>query len=1410
MIRRIPTAIAIALLGFVIHAQTMIGESARMTIDATVGDLRVDPTWYTDSEISVRISTGWAFAEHGILTVNGKERKVLESGEEVDFFLPCKANVAEVFVCEWRAGSLVYTRTIRVPGARKTSESGGILLDTRTGMRIVSDGGESLRYDAGWAADGAHVRIEDNGECVTEGVKGSYLWTPLPSCVSRHQLMLTVEDDSGQTVGTETALFDGTIPTLEHSGIVTKPAVEPTSATPGMTEEIRCFRCGELIQAAEAIPALGYIRNVTARQLWPHKKVEVCYEIAEDIGEVADENAALVLTCGEGAVAPELTFTSDSSYPWTTDSGTHKGSGPSHKSGGYNVNNAKSTMCCTVSGATQVSFCWKVSSESSYDKLHFYVDGTEKATAISGNVDWTLVTVALNSSSSHTLKWSYEKDGSQHSGSDCGWVDCIDVKYANTAVAAKTVLGDARCVPGLHRVVWDMEADGAEVKENQAIFCVKVAAVNEEPPPVRSSFYMSAGSNIVFTVSGAGTLTFEARGASDGFFFCIDEGSGNYVRNGVFTEYSRTITGMGDHSIIWGTYADGYGGTHAWGEVKNLCWNGVPIALAQNNPIVLEETIVCGLSRPAHVDTSSSCADGMTVSGTMTLGYSPVDALEVELQVDGTAVLSSAESGEYVWQPQALGTHTLKHIAENRTWTRKVNVTELAFATPPAPNPPTAADANIKITQTSHAFTTAAGTFAIPVQGVGGYTGTYTVSVSDSSWITINSAEANWKAGRPLVYGVTANNGVEERVGYVYVSGHVHTITQAGVGAELGAYAADVGTDGGTVEVTALAAAGVTWHARPNVDWLSVSPTSGTGEGTVTVTVAPWNDVSTRSGTVTIAGKTFTVNQTGRRMRLNKAAADVDWQANVVDVTVTALDDTEWSIGELPSWASVVGTGGATGGGQLALAVNENPSYVARSGVVKVGTETLAISQGGRPTAALSFAITPEETTASVKGANGLVAVTATPDLPWKVTSGSKWLIIAENGDAGTGNGQVSYVASPNLKMKERTGTIVVTPDDESGLQAKTLTVFQPAAEAQVSIDAYVCKSNDEAFDVDVSVDDGVVWEIVNTAPWVSVDGSLERIGSGRVRIMVDVNPTCDFRQTVVAIAGHTIRISQSGGAIEIAPASITITKGGGDGTLVVRAPPNVTWKVAVSDWSWISIWGDDDCSYDDDGDIIDRGDGNVYYYVAECMDSAMPRIGWIRIGDKVVCIVQGAGNQGVPYVAGDASASISGDAETGYVIKPSEGKTAVEVTIPSGIDAGRVTVEVSPKVANVKPNGAKVKIVSGGADITEFLNVPAADGNGVVDLTKATVKEAIVKEAMDIEKGAVIDLCGGSQGAASPTITTAPTRVGLFYQFREGETLDGMKDGDSKVGDGEAWTPNITVKGGNSAFYSIGVGKGE
>ena len=173
------------------------------------------------------------------------------------------------------------------------------------------------------------------------------------------------------------------------------------------------------------------------------------------------------------------------------------------------------------------------------------------------------------------------------------------------------------------------------------------------------------------------------------------------------------------------------------------------------------------------------------------------------------------------------------------------------------------------------------------------------------------------------------------------------------------------------------------------------------------------------------------------------------------------------------------------------------------------------------------------------------------------------------------------------------------------------------------------------------------------------------------------------------------------------------------------------------------------------------------------------------------------------PAIEGDEGATVEGDAEIGYAIKPSEGKKDVVVMIPDGVDASKVTVEVSSAVESVKANGATVKVVANGSDITTHLDIPAAV-DGVIDMTKAIVKEEVVKETLDTAKGAEINIAD----PASPQLITAETKPGLTYTLREGTTLEGMTDGDSKVGDGAKWTPNITVKGGTSGFYSIKVEK--
>lgn len=84
----------------------------------------------------------------------------------------------------------------------------------------------------------------------------------------------------------------------------------------------------------------------------------------------------------------------------------------------------QSTLEITLDTQFQnISFYRKVSSEGNYDYLRFYVDGTEKANW-SGTQDWAQQTYVITPGQ-HTFKWSYTKDGSVSSGSDCVWIDNI-------------------------------------------------------------------------------------------------------------------------------------------------------------------------------------------------------------------------------------------------------------------------------------------------------------------------------------------------------------------------------------------------------------------------------------------------------------------------------------------------------------------------------------------------------------------------------------------------------------------------------------------------------------------------------------------------------------------------------------------------------------------------------------------------------------------------------------------------------------------------------------------------------------------------------------------------------------------------------------------------------------------------
>jgi glucose/arabinose dehydrogenase len=75
---------------------------------------------------------------------------------------------------------------------------------------------------------------------------------------------------------------------------------------------------------------------------------------------------------------------------------------------------------------------------------------------------------------------------------------------------------------------------------------------------------------------------------------------------------------------------------------------------------------------------------------------------------------------------------------------------------------------------------------------------------------------------------------------------------------------ATFGVGGGTGSVAVTAGSGCPWTASSNVAWIAITDgSSGSGNGTVAYSVGPQTEHRRkRSGTMTIAGQTFTVNQT--------------------------------------------------------------------------------------------------------------------------------------------------------------------------------------------------------------------------------------------------------------------------------------------------------------------------------------------------------------------------------------------------------------------------------------------------------------------------------------------------------------------------------------------------------------------
>ena len=112
--------------------------------------------------------------------------------------------------------------------------------------------------------------------------------------------------------------------------------------------------------------------------------------------------------------------------PWQVASDTSV-EGPTSATSADIDDSQRSQLSATLTGPGELSFWWRVSSEADYDFLRVALDG-EVLASLSGEVDWRRADTIVIPSGSHTVTWTYSKDGSVSNGDDRGWID--SVRYA--------------------------------------------------------------------------------------------------------------------------------------------------------------------------------------------------------------------------------------------------------------------------------------------------------------------------------------------------------------------------------------------------------------------------------------------------------------------------------------------------------------------------------------------------------------------------------------------------------------------------------------------------------------------------------------------------------------------------------------------------------------------------------------------------------------------------------------------------------------------------------------------------------------------------------------------------------------------------------------------------------------------
>jgi hypothetical protein len=154
-------------------------------------------------------------------------------------------------------------------------------------------------------------------------------------------------------------------------------------------------------------------------------------------------------------------------------------------------------------------------------------------------------------------------------------------------------------------------------------------------------------------------------------------------------------------------------------------------------------------------------------------------------------------------------------------------------------------------------------------------------------------------------------------------------------------------SNGGTGNVSVTAQSSCTWTATSNDSWITITTGSnGTGNGTVNYSVSANTLTSQRTGSITIAGETFTVIQQGIicSFSIYPDSQSFDSTGGTGSVNITTQNGCSWTATSNDSWISITYGNNGTGNGTVNYSVSANTGSE-RIGTMTIAEQTLTVTQ---------------------------------------------------------------------------------------------------------------------------------------------------------------------------------------------------------------------------------------------------------------------------------------------------------------------------------------------------------------------------------------------------------------------------------------------------------------------------------